>query len=236
MNNQLLQVKFTQRLNKLSSADYGNIECWMIAEAFNKALDAWVSRQLEGVNQTRSTAEGSIRSIDKLQVVLVQAPLTMVASGDNVYWESPLPSNYLEWSRISANAKDVSNCCPARKLKIFLGEEADIDVVLLDKNRKPSYEWAETVGTVISDKVRIYTNGCFNVDTPVLTYYRVPRHIQIAGCNNPDTGIVSTVDIECEFPEQVIETIIDEGAAILASDMDNYNKMQALNNNAEHSN
>ena len=236
MNNQLIQVKVTQRLNKLSSADYGNIECWMIAEAFNKAMDAWVSRQLEGINQTKSTAEGSIRSIDKLQVILTQLPLTMVASADNSYWDGALPANYNEWSRVSANAVDASQCCPPRKLKIFLGEEADMDVDLLDKNRRPSYEWAETIGSVMGGKVRIYTNGCFNLDTPVLTYYRRATHIQIAGCVDPDTNAPVTTDVLCEFPNNVIETMIDEAAAILANDMDNYNKMQVLNGNAEHSN
>ena len=140
MNNQLLQVKFEQRLNKLSSGDYGNIECWMIAESFNKAMDAWVSRQLEGINQTRSTAEGSIRSIDKLHVILKDAPIVLADLGD--YWEGALPDDYNEWSRVSAQA--VANCCPPRKLKIFLGENADLDIDLLDKLKRPSFEWAET--------------------------------------------------------------------------------------------
>jgi hypothetical protein len=234
VNNQLLQTKFRQRLNKGDSQDYGNIECWQIAEAFNKAMDAWVSRQLEGINQTRSTAEGSIRSIDKLQVILTDGALTMTISPDKTYWEAPLPDDYTEWSRISANA--VAQCCPARKLKIFLGENADLDFDLLDNMKQPSFEWGETLGTVIGSTVRIYTNGCFDIDTPVLSYYRRAAHIQILGCNNPDTGFVVTTDVECEFPNNVTETIIDEAAAILADDMDNYNKMQTLQTNAEHSN
>lgn len=205
----------------------------MIAEAFNKAMDAWVSRQLQGINQTRSTAEGSIRSIDKLQVILTQVPLT--ATNQGIYWEASLPSDYVEWSRISAEAKR-DDCCPARKLKIFLAEEADIDLALLDKNRQPSYEWGETFATVMSGSFRIYTNNCFDIVNPTITYYRKPKHIKIAGCTDPDTGLPVLVDVECEFSNTVIETIIDEGAAILADDMDNYNKMQVLNQNAEHSN
>jgi hypothetical protein len=154
-----------------------------------------------------------------------------------IYWECDVPSDYVEWSRISAEAQ-AGDCCPPRKLKIFLGEEADIDLVLLDKNRQPSYEWAETVATVINGKFRIYTNKCFDVVNPAITYYRRPAHIKIVGCTDPDTGLIVPPGggVECEFPNNVIETIIDEGAAILADDMDNYNKMQALNQNAEHSN
>lgn len=232
MTNALLQIKIEQRVNKLSSSDYGNIECWMMAEAFNKAMDAWVWRQLEGINQTKSTAEGSIRSIDKLQVILTQVPLSM--TDQNGYWEGTLPDNYCEWSRVSANA--VSECCPPRKLKIFLGEEADMDVVLLDKNRQPSFEWAETVGTVIGGTVRIYTNNTFTVEQPLLTYYRRPIHIQIANCTDPDTGLPVVDDVECEFPNNVIEILIDEAAAILSMDMDNYQKSNMLTNDAERNN
>jgi hypothetical protein len=205
----------------------------MIAEAFNKAMDAWVSRQLQGINQTKSTAEGSIRSIDKLQVILKQAPLTVTNKG--LYYEATLPSDYVEWSRISADAQR-DDCCPPRKLKIFLGEEADVDLALLDKNRQPSYEWGETFATIMSGTFRLYTNNCFEIANPAITYYRRPAHIKIAGCTDPDTGLPVLVDVECEFSNTVTETIIDEGAAILADDMDNYNKMQVLNQNAEHSN
>lgn len=236
MNNKLLQVKVTQRLNKLSSADYGNIECWMIAEAFNKAMDAWVSRQLEGINQTKSTAEGSLRSIDKLHVILSDSPLIMTVGNDGIYWDSLLPTNYNEWSRISAYALSLDDCCPPRKLKIFLGENADIDLDLLDNNRRPSYEWAETLAVIIDNTIRIYTNGCFTLSKALLSYYRQATHIQIADCVNPDTGLAVTVDVECEFPNTIIETIIDEAAAILADDMDNYAKQQNLNANSEYSN
>lgn len=235
MTNELLQVKFQQRLNKLSSSDYGNIECWMIAEAFNKGMDAWVSRQLQGINQTKSTAEGSIRSIDKLQVILKQAPLTMVDQG--IYSEADLPDDYLEWSRISADAQ-AGDCCPPRRLKIFLGEEADMDMVLLDKNRQPSYDWGETVATVMGKKFKIYTNKCFDIVNSTITYYRKSIHIKIEGCTDPDTGLIVPPGdgIECEFPDNIIEILIDEGAAILADDMDNYTKMQVLNQSAERNN
>ena len=38
MNNATIQLKVQQRLNKLASQDYDNIECWQIVEAFNKAF------------------------------------------------------------------------------------------------------------------------------------------------------------------------------------------------------
>ena len=53
MTNATLQIKFKQRLNKIASNDYDNIECWQIIEAFNKAQISWCRRQLHGTNQFR---------------------------------------------------------------------------------------------------------------------------------------------------------------------------------------
>ena len=72
MNNNLLQIKIKQRLNKLASLDYDNIECWQIQEAFNKAQIEWTRRQLHGLNSKKEGAEQSINTIDDLQVLLKQ--------------------------------------------------------------------------------------------------------------------------------------------------------------------
>ena len=77
MNNSTLQIKFKQRLNKLDSMDYDNIECWQIAEAFNKAQLEWARRQLHGHNGMKELPEQSITAIDDLQVLLVQRDLKL---------------------------------------------------------------------------------------------------------------------------------------------------------------
>ena len=61
MTNDLLQIKLRQRLNKLSSNDFDNLECWQIIEAFNKAALQWCRRQLHGMNQYKEGDEGSQR-------------------------------------------------------------------------------------------------------------------------------------------------------------------------------
>ena len=68
MNNNLLQIKIKQRLNKLASFDYDNIECWMIQEAFNKAQLEWVRRRLHGLNASREASEQSVTIVDDVQI------------------------------------------------------------------------------------------------------------------------------------------------------------------------
>lgn len=106
MNNNTLQLKIKQRLNKLDSNDYDNIEKWQIVEAFNKAQKDWCRRQLHGTNQKSEGDEQSIRRIDDLQILLTDKELSLNNKG--LYSQSEvLPADYFQWKRIdiSGNSK-----------------------------------------------------------------------------------------------------------------------------------
>ncbi len=232
MTNSLILVKFMQRLDKASSSDYGNLEQWMLIEAFNKGQSAWIRRQLEGINQTRTGAEGSTRRIDDLQFILTTQPILMTTN--QTYWVGQVPGNYLEWCRISAQG--INSCCPARNLIIFESIEADLDINLNDIGKQPNWDWATTFATLSSKYIKIYTNGLFDIVNPTLTYYRSPVDIQVAEVANPQTGTISTVDVPCEAADSVIELIIDEGVAILANDLQYYQRGQISSQRAERDN
>ena len=74
MNNATLQLKLKQRLNKLDSQDYDNIEPWQMIEAFNKAQLEWCRRNLHGNNPYKEGDEGSKKRIDDLQILLTELP------------------------------------------------------------------------------------------------------------------------------------------------------------------
>lgn len=223
MTNELILIKLQQRLDKLSSGDYGNLEDWMYIEAFNKEYSDWIRRQTEGINQERVTIEGTLKRIDDLQFLLTD-PTPLVLTAEAILYSSPLPGNYLGWCRLSVQGKD--DCCPARKFVVFIDREADIDINLQDSGKQPSFQWATTRATLANNKVKIYTNGEFAVVAADLTYYRVPQFIEMAGVANPFTGTVSTVDVLCEAPDNVIEVIIEGAAGILARDIKSYQEAQ----------
>ena len=232
MNNNLLQIKVRERLNKLSSQDYDNIECWQIVEAFNKAQLEWVRRQVHGNNQGKEGSEQTIMNIDDLQILIVENNIT--ATEFPLYYETAtIPPDYLFFKRISGNA--VTECCPERPLFVYLAQVADVDILLGDAFRKPSAKWGETFATVQSDRFRIYTNGEFDLGAPKLVYYRKPRNISFLACINPSTG-TTDVDVECELKDDIIELVVDETCSILAGDMELFNqysrnKQQATLNN-----
>jgi hypothetical protein len=231
MNNNLLQVKIKQRLNKLGSFDYDNIECWMIQEAFNKAQLEWVRRRLHGLNALKESSEQSVTVVDDLQILLSESAL----GGNEApkYFETDIiPANYLHFVRISANIKN--DCCPKRALStIYQAEEANVDILLADSFKSPSFEWAETFCTIIGDKIRIYTSGKFTVSDTKLVYYRKPKDIQILGCSNISTGQTYTTNVECELKDDICEILVDEAAAILAGDIESMNQYQREVQNAQ---
>ena len=216
MLNSTISIKLKQRINKLDSQDYDNIECWQIVEAFNKAQVEWCRRQLHGLNIVKEGDEQSTRRKDDLQVLLSEESLVVTEKQD--YFFSTIPSDYLQWKRVDVFA--CKGCCENRRMTVYLAEEGNLNQLLRDKAKQPNFEWAETFATLINNQVHVYTNNDFEVSSTDLIYYRQPRQIQIQGCVDPYTNIESTTNVLSEFKDDIIEVIIDEAVSILAGDIE----------------
>jgi hypothetical protein len=232
MLNSVLTIKIKQRINKLDSNDYDNIECWQIVESFNKAQVEWARRQLHGINQVREGDEQSTRRKDDLQVLLITNPLGL--TNKEYYFRGTIPDDYLQWKRVDVFAN--KECCDKRRMTVYLAEEGNLNQLLRDKAKQPNFEWAETFATLKGNGVNIYTNGEFDIQSAELIYYRQPRKIQILNCVDPYTGVASTAEVQCEFKDDIIELIIDEAVAILAGDIESGNQFSRGTEGAERNN
>lgn len=224
MNNDAIQIKIKERLNKLDSQDYDNIECWQMVEAFNKAQLQWSRNQLHGKNMLGAGDEGSKFLIDDLQKILAKEKL--LTQKRDKYFEVDIPENYLWWKRLEVIAS--SECCDeSRNMVVYLAEEANIDLLLRHEHKKPNFNWGETFCTLVDNKVRIYTNNEFEVGRVFMHYYRLPLYIEIKGCSNPyNSGVISTKEVECEFKDDIVEILIDEAVKIISSDIEYYGRTQ----------
>jgi hypothetical protein len=232
MLNSTITIKMKQRLNKLDSNDYDNIECWQVVEVFNKAQVEWTRRQLHGINQVREGDEQSTRRKDDLQVLLNTQTLTL--ADKEYYYTGNIPAEYLEWKRVDVNAK--KDCCEKRRMTVYLAEEGNLNQLLRDANKRPDFVWGETFATLIGNTVHIYTNNEFQIESANLIYYRQPIKIQIQGCVDPYTSVESPVNVPCEFKDDIIELIIDEAVAILAGDIESSNQYTRGTEGAERNN
>jgi hypothetical protein len=230
MTNALLQIKIKQRLNKLASLDFDNIECWQVQEAFNKAQIEWTRRQMYGLNIRKQGTEQSTGLIDDLRILMKSATVTHVDKTG--YAESTIPSDYLYYVRTDVFAN--SKCCPEpRRITVYEVEEANMGILLTSDTKGPSFEWAETLSTLVGDKLRVYTNDEFNITSVNLVYYRRPIDIMFAGCVDPNTGITITTNVICEFKDDIAEILVDEAAAILAGDIESMAQYQRETQNAQ---
>jgi len=236
VNNTTIQLKIKERLNKLDSNDYDNIEVWQFIEAFNKGQSAWCRRNLHGTNQTREGDEGSKRRIDDLQILLITDPsATVIDKGVYVEVTGGIPAEYMEWKRIDVYA--TNSCCPdKRSMVTYLAEEGNVAQLLRDYNKKPNFAWAETFATLSNNNINVYTNNEFTIENVILTYYRQPVRIQIQGVVDPYTLVVSPISVECEFKDDLAELFCDEAAKIIAGDLENSSQMQINSSSIEQNN
>ena len=234
VDNRTLQIKIKQRLNKLASNDYDNIQCWQIVEAFNKGQSDWCRRNLHGSNQKREGDEQSTSRVDDLQRLIKTSPIVM--TDRQTYYETPtLPPDYMRWKRVSIKA--TAECCPdPRPIVVYLAEQGNLDELLRDKNKQPNFEWGETFAVLKDNKMQIYTNGLFAIVDPQFTYFRQPIKIQISGCTDPYTLVQSVTDVECEFNDDLTELLIDEAAKIIAGDIESMIQMQRNSSSVEGNN
>ena len=232
MLNSTIVIKVKQRLNKLDSQDYDNIECWQVVESFNKAQVEWIRRQLHGINIVKEGDEQSTRRIDDLQILLDTVSVPFVKSDISSY--SYLPPDYLQWKRVDIQAK--KGCCDDRRMSVYLAEEGNLNQLLFDNAKKPSFEWAETFATLKNNRVNVYTNNDFDISSGSLTYYRQPIKIEIQGCVDPYTSVQTTTNVECEFKDDIVELLIDEAVSILAGDIESGNQFSRGTETAERNN
>jgi hypothetical protein len=233
MTNEELQIKVKERLNKLASLDYDNFECWQIAEAFNKAQLEWFRRQINGVNALQS-GEGSTKvNYDDIQKLIKNVSITGTDySNQNPpqFQCDPIPGDYLYYSSLYVMAK--SDCCPERNIIVYIVDKADLYVILRDENKKPSFDWGETVAIISDDKFTIYTGNEFTITSINLTYYRKPVPVSFNGCVDITTGLTTT-DVPCEFKDDIAEILVDNAVAILAADIESFNQYTRATNSVQ---
>jgi hypothetical protein len=234
MNNLTIILKVEERLNKLSSNDYDNIEKWKIVEAFNKAMPDWCRRQLHGTNSHQTGDEQSKRRIDDLQVLLRNHPLEM--KEEDCYYGSENWPDYFEYKRVSLTG--ATECCKRPKFVTYLVEEANIDMLLRDELKKPNFPWGETLVTLMDNTIKVWTNNEFEIEDAFLTYYKQPTRIQIQGVTNPydEDGAISTADVICEFKDDIVEVLIDETVKIISGDIEYMTSMQVADKSVESNN
>jgi hypothetical protein len=106
-------------------------------------------------------------------------------------------------------------------------------ILLTSDTKGPSFEWGETLATLVGNTVRVYTNDEFEITDFTLTYFRKPVEVLFKDCINPSTGTINLADQECELKDDIAEIIVDQAATILAGDIESITQYQRGQQNVQ---
>lgn len=220
-------TKIKLRINKLDSKDYDNIERWQLLEAFDRASLYFVRSNLHGLNILKEGEEGSDRKIDDLNVLLVDnysLPLSSKKKERNIYIK---PADYLEFNRLYVKV-DCGDC-KDETINVYLAKNSDVIKSLRDPYRRPSFDWRESFAVITENGVEIYHNGEFDIREALLSYYRRPSRLELAGEINLSTGMPYLASSFSEFKDDTTEVIIDLAAKLISADIQDIQNFQIRN-------
>jgi hypothetical protein len=187
-------TQFLILVNRNATNNNVNVDRYRFVKMFNDIQNRFLEWALDKRN------EDSIRDV---QVLLIpEQSLVLVDTKDN-YQTFSLPENYFDYSNITAYAS--SECCKNEKMLVYEVKSEDVEEKLTDKYTEPSFDWRETFGYISSNTFTVFRND-FSVDKLLMTYYRYPRQVDIAGKLNEE-GVQST-SIDPEFDDKVVGRLL----------------------------
>lgn len=186
-------IEFLSMVNRNATNNRTNVDKPRFVMLYNRIQNKYVEWVLEKRN------EDAIRDIQK--ILVKNFPVTQVESKET-YTKYGLPSNYFNFSNITAKAN--SECCDPDNMLLFEVKSEDVEEKLVDTNNEPSFPYRESFYHFSEDSVVLYKKD-FEYSEVLLTYYRYPIQVDISGYifqGNP------SVDIDPEFDDKVVERIL----------------------------
>lgn len=225
-------LKLKQRINKKDTSDYDGIPVYELIEAFNKAQLNVIHRLYQQNNPFKSGFEATRKRVDDLKILIPEQPVELsVSLKDGFYITESFPDNYFHY--ISSTSKASTPTCSSKKLRNFQVEESNINTLLDNEAISPSFEWGETLVTLVSNKMKVYINKNepFTINKVYLNYMMKPISIDYVGYQKKDGSDSTTID--SNLPDEIIEMCIDEAARIISGDIQNEFGVQMAQQNIQ---
>lgn len=193
-------IKFIIKLNK--NLNSNNItadpERWVIT--FNENLSKRIVDVLSTPNDKR---------LREIQYFLENEgiPPTNGTTTTESYFE--LPKDYLDYS--SGDLEVKAEGCSATRMDPIEIKDANYSEVIRDNYLEPSYEYRETPFIITDNKLKVFKKD-FEIQKFLLSYYRYPKKVDIAGYTKIDGSQSSSVDPEGDdkFLDKVISLTVED--------------------------
>lgn len=187
-------IQFLALVNRNATNNKVNVDKPRFVLLFNDMQRRYVEWILEKRNSD---------TIRYLQKILINEFPLVVQSTVTTFSKFTLPQNYFDFSNISVYAS--TECCGKRRLSTFEAKSENREELLVDVNNNPTFEFEETFYYFSEDSIVIYRDG-FNIDSVLLTYYRYPLQVDIAGYINLNNA--ASTSINPEFDDKVVNRVL----------------------------
>mgnify|MGYP003624240918 CR=1 FL=1 len=228
-----LLYKIDQRLNKLSTNDHQKIQVEDKILALNEAQLKLIKQKVDGFSVPNRLGMDSFKKrYEDLQNLIIDyenQPLTLKEANTEINkWDADirlLEPKYMFYvdSYVIADKGD----CKDRKIWINkdLSKHGDLSLLLNSDHYKPSFEYQETINSLSSNVISIYTDGTFTPKTLNVMYMRYPVYINKEGYVMFNGKPSSNKD--CELHEYLEDELLDLTVQNLAMYTENTSAMQS---------
>jgi len=228
-----LLYKIDQKLNKLSTNEYQQIQLEDKILALNEGQIKLVKQKLDGGPTPSTLGLDAFRKryedLQKLIENYENHPLSLVPTNPqlnqftaDLTGITPAYMFYID-SYVLAN----KGRCTDRIIWINreLTKHGDIPVYINNTHYKPSFEYQETFNNINTNQIMVYSDGTFTPTTLYLSYLRYPQYIDKAGYVHFDG--TDSVDSDCELALYLEDELVDLVVENLAMYTENISAVQS---------
>lgn len=218
-----MHYDFKQKLNKIDSQKYRNLEVPEIDWKLNEAQEVFVKIVAQPSLANQLGFEVNQRSINDIRTIVVdQRPSEGITPTvfDSSSYIAELPEDY--WFLVKSRILATKGSCQNIELKAR--EVQHDDEHELSPFDKSSFEWRVSNIRFNKEGIRIFTDGSYVINKIILEYLKRPIRIHNAvdfegGTYEDEEGNALTGSQNCELPSGVHTDIVDLAVLITAGDL-----------------
>jgi hypothetical protein len=228
-----LLYKIDQKLNKLSTNEYQQINLEDKILALNEAQIKLIKQKVDGQNTISGLGLDAFKKryedLQSLVVTYNHQPLDLTLMNAelnqwkaNIHLLTPKYMFYIDSYVIADKGR-----CTDRKIWINrdLAKHGDLQYCLNNTHYKPSFEYQETFNFLSSDEISIFTDGTFTPKQIYISYMRYPVYINKTGYVMLDGQ--DSYDADCELETYLEDELLDLTVQNLAMYTENQSAVQS---------
>jgi hypothetical protein len=219
-----LLYKLDLKLNKVATEAHQAIPLEDKILALNEAQLRLIKTKVSPTNELKAGMDSFKKRYHDLENLAVDGEEAVATKRDDkVYDTYEIDLTQLK-QKFMFHLSSVGLCsreqCSGRPVFVErLIKHGDEYIFVTNPFWQPSFEYQATIGKISDNKLILYTDGTFSVDTVIVSYLRYPAHIDYEGYINFDGTPSTTVD--CELKDYLEDELLEMAVLELGLDTEN---------------